>query len=234
MKDFYKKNENIIKLVVGFLLFYFIGTISVFIANLLKIDIEKNYYTITILVNIIRALLIAILFRKDLKKDFKNFKKNFWEYNDTAVKYWLIGLAVMCISNLIIGRFAPEGLPSNEQGVREMISNLSYLSLILTGITAPLAEELLFRKSIKNVISKKWTYIIVSGLVFGAAHIVTKGSPLTFYDYLYLIPYSSLGVAFAFTCYKTDNVFPSMLVHSVHNMAITLAAILMASSGIIL
>ncbi len=234
MKDFYKKNENIIKLVVGFLLFYFIGTITVFIANLLKIDIEKNYYTITIVVNIIRALLIAILFRKDLKKDFKNFKKNFWEYNDTAVKYWLIGLAVMCISNLIIGRFAPEGLPSNEQGVREMISNLSYLSLILTGITAPLAEELLFRKSIKNVISKKWTYIIVSGLVFGAAHIVTKGSPLTFYDYLYLIPYSSLGVAFAFTCYKTDNVFPSMLVHSVHNMAITLAAILMASSGIIL
>ena len=234
MKDYYKKNENIIKLVVGFLLFYFIGTISVFIANLLKIDIEKNYYTITIVVNIIRALLIAILFRKDLKKDFKNFKKNFWEYNDTAVKYWLIGLAVMCISNLIIGRFAPEGLPSNEQGVREMISNLSYLSLILTGITAPLAEELLFRKSIKNVISKKWTYIIVSGLVFGAAHIVTKGSPLTFYDYLYLIPYSSLGVAFAFTCYKTDNVFPSMIVHSVHNMAITLAAILMASSGIIL
>jgi len=234
VKDYYKKNENIIKLVVGFLLFYFIGTISVFIANLLKIDIEKNYYTITIVVNIIRALLIAILFRKDLKKDFKNFKKNFWEYNDTAVKYWLIGLAVMCISNLIIGRFAPEGLPSNEQGVREMISNLSYLSLILTGITAPLAEELLFRKSIKNVISKKWTYIIVSGLVFGAAHIVTKGSPLTFYDYLYLIPYSSLGVAFAFTCYKTDNVFPSMIVHSVHNMAITLAAILMASSGIIL
>ena len=234
MKEFYKKYQDIIKLVVAFLIFYLIGTVLVMIIKAIGIDFNKYYYPITLFVNIVRALIIALIFRKDLVKDFKKFKKNFWEYNDIAVKYWLVGLVVMCVSNLIIGRFAPGGMPSNEQGVREIIKSLSYASIILTGITAPIAEELLFRKAIKNVVPKKWPYILTSGIIFGAAHIVTKGSPLTLYDYLYLIPYSSLGIAFAFTCHKTDNVFPSMLVHSLHNIAITLAAILMGSNGILL
>ena len=234
MKEFYTKYKDIIRLVLAFLIFYLTGSIILVITNALGIDYKDNKYSITLVVNILRAIILFLLFRKDLIKDFKRFKKNFWEYNDTAVKYWLIGLVVMCVSNLIIGRFAPGGLPSNQQGIRELIKNLSYASLILTGITAPLSEELIFRKAIKNVVSKKWLYILTSGLVFGAAHIVTKGSALTVFDYLYLIPYSSLGIAFAFTCYKTDNVFPSMLVHSLHNAAITLAAILMGSSGMLL
>jgi len=235
MKDFYNKYKNIIKMIIAFLIFYFLGNVIVTILKVFKVDIATNKYTITVAVNIIRAIILFLMFRKDLKEDFKKFKKNFWEYNDVAVKSWVIGLVVMCVSNVIIGIFAPSNMPSNEEGVRTMIKAISFVAIILTGITAPISEEILFRKSIKNVINKnKWLYVIVSGLVFGAAHIVTKESALTLYDYLYIIPYSSLGFAFAYTCQKTDNIFPSMLIHSLHNIAITLAAILMGSSGMLL
>ena len=36
-------------------------------------------------------------------------------------------------------------------------------------------------------------------------------------DLIYLIPYGSLGVCFALLYYKTDNIFSSIVVHSLHN-----------------
>ena len=223
MKDFYKSYQNIIKLVLAFIIFFFSSYLLLIPLSLLNIDIKKNTYTITVIANVLRAILLALLFRKDLVKDFKAFKKNFWKFSDIAVKYWFIGIIVMIVSNVLIIIFTPSKVATNEQGVKEMIQALSFISLILTGITAPLSEELLFRRAFRNAIKDKLTYILVSGLVFGALHVIT--SYQTAYDLLYLIPYSSLGIAFAATCAKTENVFPSMMVHSVHNSVATLANI---------
>ena len=72
--------------------------------------------------------------------------------------------------------------------------------------------------------------MIVSGLLFGALHVITQITSL--YDYLYIIPYSALGIAFAITNYKTNNVFPSIFTHMIHNGVITLMSIL--GTGMIL
>ena len=237
MKEFCKNYKEIIKLVLCFLLFYFTGTIITIPFKLLNIDYSLNnnpslYYILTLAVNVLRAILLILLYRKDLKRDFKNLKGNFWEFSDIAVKYWIIGLAIMAVSNILISLLTPAKMAVNEEGVRTMIKASPIIMLILTTITAPISEEILFRKSFKNVIKDKTLYILVSGLVFGALHVVTSYN--TLYDLLYLIPYSALGISFAITCSKTDNVYPSMIIHAIHNGAITLVTVIGTLAGIIL
>ena len=91
-------------------------------------------------------------------------------------------------------------------------------------IYAPITEELIFRKSIKDFISNKWLYVIVSGLLFGGVHVISSlGSD---WGFLYLIPYCSLGMVFAHLYYETDNIFSTITIHSIHN---TLAILLYLS-----
>ena len=87
-------------------------------------------------------------------------------------------------------------------------------------------EEIIFRKAIKDAINRKWFFILVSGFVFGALHVI--GEIESLYGLLYIIPYSSLGLAFAKIYYDTDNIFASILAHFIHN---TLSYMLIISVG---
>ena len=94
-------------------------------------------------------------------------------------------------------------------------------------ICAPINEELTFRKSFKEIFPSKWVFVIMSGLIFGLLHITSYIE--TFSDIIYLIPYSALGIAFALLYYKTDNIFSSITMHSIHNLLATLLVLLGAS-----
>lgn len=224
---FMEKYGGIIKLVVAFIIFFFSSILITIPLDLLKIDYvhdENVYYILTVVANVFRAVLLAILYRKDLVRDFKVYKESFWKSNDIAVKLWFLGMVVMLISNLLIIFLTPAKMVNNEQEIRKMITTIPMLSLIVVGITAPLSEELLFRRGFKNAIKEPLAFILISGIVFGAMHVVTSYDSL--FDLLYIIPYSALGIAFATTLQKTDSVFPSMVVHSIHNTGITIINII--------
>ena len=63
----------------------------------------------------------------------------------------------------------------------------------------------------------KYLFILISGILFGSMHVI--GSVTSVYDYLYIIPYSALGISFAALLYKTDNIFSTITIHSIHNTA---------------
>ena len=78
-----------------------------------------------------------------------------------------------------------------------------------------LTEELIFRKSIRDISKNKWFYVITSGFVFGGLHVLSSITSVV--DLLYLIPYCSLGFAFALLYTRTNNIFSSMTIHAFHN-----------------
>ena len=63
----------------------------------------------------------------------------------------------------------------------------------------------------------------VAGIVFGYLHVADASGLLQF---LYIIPYSSLGVAFAVMYNKTNTVFTSISMHMFHNLALTILSII--------
>ena len=139
----------------------------------------------------------------------------------TSLKYWLLGLSIMVISNSIITIVTNETLAANEEAVRNLIDTHPLYMAFQLIIYAPLTEELIFRKSIREITNNKAIYILLTGLIFGGMHVISSIQSAK--DLLYLIPYCSLGFTFGYLYTKTDNIFSTITAHATHN---TLALIL--------
>ena len=216
MKKEEKKILAILKLIGLFLLFF---TISIIPAAIFNIDITSltDYQSIIYLFYCNILFLFIIIFNnlKILTKDFKPFFKDFGKNFETSFKYYIVGLGIMIISNLIISFILGGNIANNEEQVRNSINLAPILMIIEVGFYAPIAEELLFRRSFREVINNKWTYIIISGFIFGALHVIGCENPL---EYLYLIPYCSLGIALSYIYAKTDNIYSTITIHAAHNL----------------
>ena len=224
------KKERVLEICKGlvtFLIFYFSSYLQVIPIALFNIDVNNYTASDLAIVNtftdLILVLILIVLYFKELKKEFKSFKKN-WKLNmDTAFKYWFIGLMIMCISNIAIGLITSLSTSSNEQAVQGLISSTPYLMLFTAGILAPIAEEITFRKGVSKIFKNKWVYATASGLIFGFLHVMGSSNPL---EYLYIIPYGSLGFFFALTYYDTKSIYPSIIMHAIHNSALVLLSII--------
>lgn len=224
------KKERILEICKGlvtFLIFYFSSYLQVIPIAIFNIDVNNYTTTDLAIVNtftdLILVLILIILYFKELRKEFKTFKDN-WKMNmDTAFKYWFLGLMIMCISNIAIGLITSLGTSSNEQAVQGLISSTPYLMLFTAGILAPIAEEITFRKGVSKIFKNKWVYATASGLIFGFLHVMGSSNPL---EYLYIIPYGSLGFFFALTYYDTKSIYLSIIMHAIHNSALVLLSII--------
>ena len=184
--------EKLLNILKSIGLIFLILFFSAFFLMLFNIDITtadtSTYITYLTISNLIVIAIFIYIYRKTLISDFKKYRKNFFKYTRTGLKYWAIGFIIMLASNLVITNILKMGLAENEQGIRSHISVSPFFMFFNTVIYAPLTEELTFRKSIRDVISNKWFYIITSGLVFGLLHIASNLTSWT--DLIYLIPYA--------------------------------------------
>lgn len=215
-----KKNDKKGLIGIGIFLFYFfVSQFQVLPFWVLNIDtttlpeIVKVIYTL--LVQVFLVLVIAYIFRKDLKKNFKDLKKNHKYYFSNYLKYWFLALGLMMLSNAIILMFEPGSIAGNEEVIRDMFSKTPIYTFISAVIIAPILEELVFRKSFRYMFSNDILFILASGLTFGAFHVI--GSFETFFDLIYIIPYSVPGLVFAYVLIKSKNIFVPMGLHFLHN-----------------
>lgn len=204
------KSIGIILLLLLFSAFFF----TIFNINLDNIS-DKNYIIYLTCSNLILLCIFIYIYRKTLIKDAKNYIKNYSQNVETSLKYWLIGFTIMIVSNLFITYILNKTIAGNEEEIRGYINLMPILMIFNTIIYAPITEELAFRKSIKDAIKNKWIYILTSGIIFGLMHVISYiNSPI---DLIYLIPYSSLGIAFSMLYYKTNNIFSTITMHALHN-----------------
>ena len=211
----YLKNCSIGVLVI--LSYFLIPTyIKYIVANLSNGSLSEEVSVIlSIIIEILTLAVILLLFNKRIKENYIDLKKNHKKYFSKYFKIYLIGLAIMYISNAILIFVFNGGLAGNEESIRSILLVHPIYVYISAVLIAPSVEELVFRGAIKNIIPNNILYIVFSGLIFGGMHLV--GNVTSIIDLLYIIPYSSLGIAFAYIYSKTDNIFVTMLIHTMHN-----------------
>lgn len=227
-----KKNSKLIKKMIQsilvFILFYYSSYLQLIPILLFNMNIEKltpaQNISLSLFSNTILLLILGAIYWKELKSEWTKFRTHSLQNMDAGFRYWFLGLVGMAVSNIILNFILNAGGATNEKMVQEMITALPILMLINAGIIAPIIEELTFRKAFKNVFQHKWVFILSSGLIFGGLHVITSFStPL---ELLYIIPYSSLGISFAYMYYKTDTIYTSINMHIIHNTILTLLSIL--------
>lgn len=203
---------------------YFLYT-NVFLALLLLVnyDIYKTDITKRILVlvtiDIVYIIILFFVYRKEIIKDLKDFKVKYKEYIPRYIPIYLLGVILMGVINIIIARLTGASTSGNEETIRMYIDKFPLYMVFSTVIYAPIVEEIIFRKSIRNIFKNKYVFIILSGLVFGVLHI-SDFTNIT--EVLYGIPYIIMGIDFAYIYYKTDNIFTTMSIHMIHNLILLL------------
>jgi membrane protease YdiL (CAAX protease family) len=141
------------------------------------------------------------------------------------MKYWAYGIIIMLITNNIIVKFIG-GMPTNEEENRQLLLKLPLYSAIVMCFLGPLSEEIMFRLNFKKDFNNDIAFAVFSGLLFGFAHVMISTNPL---EYLYIIPYGTLGFCFAMAYSKTKNIFTSITLHSFHNI-LTILLILLSGN----
>ena len=222
------KIKEIIKFILIYLLY---SDIIIIILTKLGVNIKvlPNNLKIAImfLINLSLMIMLFIFYSKSIKENLKDLKLNFKSYIKDNFKYYVIGLLIMIISNIIISFFI-EGNSTNETLIREYINIMPIYMIFSSCIYAPFTEEMVFRKSLRNCFNNKVLYILLSGLIFGSMHLLSASNLV---ELVFLIPYSSLGCVFAYMYYKTNNIFVPMTFHMVHNTIIVINYLLMLIIG---
>ena len=190
--------------------------IPIILTKIVGIDYKELSNIIKVFLAFLNDLLLIgiliFIYRKTFFKDFKNFfNQDLGKHILYSFKYWTIMIVSNCIISIILGN----QLAANEKAVRELIDTYPIYMAFQLMIYAPITEELVFRKSIKNITSNQYIYIFLSGFIFGGLHVISSLNSSI--DLLYLIPYCSLGFTFAYLYHKTDNIFSTITAHAFHN-----------------
>ena len=207
--------------------------------NLFNIDISSLSKNMIILYNLacdlVFMLIIFLIYKKDIIHDFKNYFKIFQKIFKLSFKYYFIGLVIMVTSNILISFLFSSANANNEEIIREYINLYPLYMILSTTLYTPFTEEIIFRKAIRNCFLPykdnkltEYLYIITSSLIFASIHVIGLGENII--DYIYIIPYLSLSIAFAFSYYKSNNIFSTITIHCIHN---TIALILYFMVGVV-
>lgn len=225
-----KKYIKYVKCISALLLFFFSSLFKYIPAFLFKLDLNNISTTTQVYLstfsNIVCFTILILMYRKDIINGFKDIKQKKGKPLLDGFNYWFIGLMIMVLSNTILSALSNIGTSTNEAQIRIFLES-SWISILSIAIISPIIEELVWRQSVYDICKNKWIYIFSSGIIFGALHVFS--SPITsIIDVLYLIPYCSMGIAFAYTQYKTKNIIPSITLHVIHNSLNVISTLLFA------
>ena len=192
-----------------------------------NLNLDLHDLTINLIANVLVYVCIFILvlfvYRKTIFKEFIDFFKNFKKFSKVSLSYWVKGLVFMLLTNSIVIAITG-GIAANEAGNRSNILTFPIFSVLSMAVLGPFLEEVLFRKGFKNAFKKESTFLIVTSLLFGGAHLFASFAGMNLDEMLknwtqilFIIPYGGFGYFFGKAYLETNNIFTSVLAHMCHN-----------------
>lgn len=154
-----------------------------------------------------------LIFFKQYKIDFKKILKS-KSINPLSL---LLDLVFYMFIIMIFGIIYGVILSLLSSGEGEISANIDYdiINIIFICLVAPIAEEIMFRGFIYNVLRKKGTYIaiIVSSLLFGLFH----------FNIVQLFSTIFLGILCCLINNKYKSIIPGILLHICNNLNATIS-----------
>lgn len=169
------------------------------------------------IISIIFAIVITLIYRKSFANDFKDFSKNKLKYAKSILLNLVIILAITIIINLLLVLvFNITETSENDYSLRTMYKNSPIILLILTALYYPLVEGIVFRKTVREIIDKKWLFIIFSALFYFFFNVAYTSFTLN--NILSSLCYFFIMLVLSNYYWKTNNLTASIMVISISNI----------------
>ena len=191
---------------------YIVFTLVLGLGNAILAKAGYLKYCTELISGLIFVVLVYSVYRKKIKKDFKNFKKDFKE---NWLKVLLVSGGLILLEIVVYQLLLHFGITSNNQDVAIQEINGSTIPLIIYFIfIGTIVEESCFRLPYSYCNSNKLVTYIFYSVVFASIHLLLSTSLL---ELLYVIPYLALSFGIGYGFYKTDNILMSTMVHIINN-----------------
>lgn len=226
LKKWIKNNYKFLLIILIYILYQ--GNFIITILNSFNLKLNTLPRTLKMIILVINDLTyvvtLILMFKKEIKKGLIYLKKHFSSCAILSLNCWITGCFIMTLSSFIITLISKQNVSANESLVRQSIKLAPIYMLFTCSIVAPILEEMTFRRALYGLIKNKFIFILTSGLIFGLLHVIgSYSSPI---DLLYVIPYGSMGCAFAYLLTKTKNITLPIIIHMIHNTILVLVQII--------
>lgn len=206
-----EKNKNSLKSIMVIILYFIFPYLMKFLS-----DIKW----LTLLFYMLFALLIIYLYKDTFKNDFKELKENKKKYIKSILINVVLIFAVMIITNALIGILLDiKETSENDYSLLAMFKKSPLALILLTSVYYPLVEGVIFRKSVRDIIDNKWTFIIFSSVFYFFFNIaytsLSLNSIITSLCYLFSMMILSNYY------YKSNNFTASVIVMMIYNLIIS-------------
>lgn len=224
-----EKTQQLFKVIIIFL-FYFIYTTV--ISGVLSLCGIKDELIAVFIADLVFFLGMVIIYKDSIKEGFLKFIKNYSLSKKIIfiVKWVAILFAVNMLGGIITEILFPSLEEDGNTGALYSIASISTFYMIFkTLIFAPVAEELLFKKTIRGLISNNVVFIIASSLIYALINIMYID--FNVFAIIDVISYFIFSVILSYIFVKNeDNIFMSMLIKFFYNL-IPLTILLLGIGG---
>lgn len=178
---------------IYFLYTYFAGYISILFKN-----IDNNLVMLGLDVLFLIGIIIA--YKKTLKADFEKIKK---EYSfKRIIKIIFLGFLSIVLLNIVIAAlgtllFSDVNMDQNTQSIQNLASLSMIYTIFKTMIFGVVAEELLFRESLNEVIDNNILFVLITAIIYTAMNFVFTTATFSISQILaYFLPALLFGVIY--------------------------------------
>ena len=214
-----KLTKGIITLVLYFLYPFFLGSLLPS-----SINSSSTELIIRTLFDVVFISIFVILYKDELKKEFRTFKRKPFKTIGTSLLYLLLAIFVMALSVGIVNMLTNGYQPHSQLGINELWPKTPIYAVWLTFIVSPFTDEIAFRKTFKDIIPNKILYVVLSSLTYGFYMIGYYANSVN--DILCIIPYALFGVAISLSYLKTKTVVSPILIRILYSGWMLLGVIL--------
>ncbi len=175
----------------------------------------------------IMMLTVLLVFGKYLWASFTHALKQRPRYIWIVTLYlgYFAILATNMVARFVIALFTRDATSANQDAVTSNAEDSFIIMTIIACVCAPIIEEVIFRSLLFRGLSSrnhKFTVVLAgffSALLFAGMHVFPAAMASgDLFELIYLVSYFPMGVILAVSCYKTKNIFGSILLHAFNNI----------------
>jgi len=211
--------KGVITLVLYFLYPFFLGYILPS-----SINSTSTELIIRGICDVIFISIFVVLYKDELKKEFRKFKRKPFKTIGISLLYLLLAIILMAVSVGVVNMITNGYEPHSQLGINELWPKTPLYAVWLTFIVSPFTDEIAFRKTFKDIIPNKVMYVVLSSLTYGFYMIGYYAS--SFNDVLCIIPYALFGVAISLSYLKTKTIVSPILIRILYSGWMLLGVVL--------
>lgn len=206
------QNKNSLRSILIIILYFIFPYIIKILSNS-KLLITLSY--------LLFAIIIIFVYKNTFMEDFKEIRKNKKKYLLSILKNVVLIFIVVVATNALIGiLFNIKETSENDYSLLTMFKKSPIVLMILTGIYYPIVEGVIFRKTIKDIINKKWLFIIFSSIFYFFFNVVYTS--MSFTSMMTSLCYLFSMMVLSNYYWKTNNFTASVIVMMIYNLIISI------------